>query len=121
MVDRVARLDGERQRHERRLGRVERVDEVLHARQRTDAGAQFVRMHRLRQELVGARLDASDAIREVGLAGDQHHRRQPRRRIGLQPPADLEAVDPRHGDVEQDDVRVMLVHRLERRRAVARR
>ena len=58
-----------------------------------DARAQLLRMDGLGQEFVGARLDAADAILQVGLAGDEHDRRQPRRRIGLEPAAHLEAVD----------------------------
>ena len=59
----VARFDGQRQRHEGRLGRIEHVQHLLHARQRADPCPQLHRMHGLRQKLVGARLDALDAIR----------------------------------------------------------
>ncbi len=115
---RVARLDGQRQRHERGLGGVERVDQVLHPRERCHARAQLVRVDRLRQELVGARLDPLDAIGHVRQPGHQDHRRQPRGGIGLEPAADLEAVQVRHPDVEEDDVRMVLLHRVERLRAV---
>jgi hypothetical protein len=78
---RVARLDGERQGHERGLGRVQIVDQVLDARQRTHPRAQFVWVDRLGQELVRTRLDAADAIRQVRLAGHEDDRGQPSRRV----------------------------------------
>src|SRR6185295_6808124 len=41
----VARFNGQRQRHERGLRRIECVEQVLHPRQRPDAGAQLQWMH----------------------------------------------------------------------------
>ena len=89
---------------------------MLHPRERSDPRAQLVRMDRLGEELVGARFDAADAIRQIGLAGHQDDRRQPRRRVGLEPTTDFQPVHPRHRDVEQDDVGLVLAARRRARR-----
>ena len=67
-------------------------------------------MDRLREVIVCAGLDAVDAIRQLGLTRDENDWRQSCRRIGLQLPADFQAVDQRHGHVEEDDVRSVSVN-----------
>ncbi len=71
-------------------------------------------MNRLREEFVGPGLDASDPIGKVGLSRDQYDRRQPSRGIGLEPATDFQAIEPWHGDVEKNDVRMVLVNGIER-------
>jgi hypothetical protein len=61
----ITRLDGHRQRHEGGLGGIQRVGELLHARERRNARAKLVRMNRLREEVVSAGFDPLDPIREV--------------------------------------------------------
>ena len=48
-----------------------------------------------------------------GLPRDHDYGREPRRRIGLEPPADLQAIQARHLDVEQDHVRPVTLDRVE--------
>ena len=43
----IARLDRQRQRHECRFGRIQRIGELFHAQERGDAGAKLLRVHRL--------------------------------------------------------------------------
>ncbi len=64
---RIASFDRQRQCHERRLRGVERVDQVLHARQRSDARAELMGMDRLREVLVRAGLDAVEAVEPTRL------------------------------------------------------
>ena len=59
---RIACLDRQRERHERRLRGVERVNQILHARQRSHASPQFVRMNRFLEDLVGAGVEAAEAV-----------------------------------------------------------
>ena len=65
---------------------------------------------------------SSPATRSRGLVerGDHDHRDVGGARIGLQPPADLEAVHARHHHVEQDDVALAARADLERLRPVDR-
>ena len=60
---------------------------------------------RLGQVLVGAGLEAGDDVLGIGLGGDQDDRHERQRRVGLEPTADLDAVQLGHHDVEQDQVR----------------
>ena len=115
---RVPRLDGERERHECRLRGIERVEQLLHPRERGDPRPQLERMHRLREEVVGARFNPFDAVLQIAETGDEDDGRQPRRRIRFDTAAHLEAVDLRHCHVEQDDVGVMFLHGRERGLAV---
>jgi hypothetical protein len=63
-----------------------------------------VRVERLGDEIVGAGFESLDAILGLLKRGDEHDRNQPRPRVGLQRPADVEAVGRRHHHVEQDQV-----------------
>src|SRR5687767_3179365 len=102
----------------RGLGRVQRVDQLLDARQRTNTGPQLVRMNGLGEILVRAGFDAVDAIGQIGLTGDQHHRRQARSRVGFQLAADLEAVHERHRHIEENYIWFLSVNGGQRRGAV---
>ncbi len=84
----------------------------------SDAGEQFRVIRRLAEEVVGAGRKALDAIRNGVNGADENHGREARRSIALDLPADLEAVQPRHGDIEQHDVRWLLPHGLESLSAV---
>ena len=55
-------------------------------------------MNRLLEDLVGARLEAAEAVAQVGVACDENDRREPSRRITLETAAHLETVQGRHED-----------------------
>ncbi len=70
------------------------------AQDRLDARGELARRERLRDVVVGAELEAGDAVGLL-VARGQHQDRHLRVRAHL--PADLEAVDPRQADVEHDE------------------
>ena len=89
------------------------------------AGAQFVGQHlqahqaldprhklrvvdRFVEEVVRARLEALDAIRDLVERGNHDDGNVMGARIGLQPPADFETVHLRHHHVQQDDIDMTL-------------
>ena len=76
----VARLDGQRQAEDHRLGGVEIVGVALDPHQRAHARAQLVRVERLGDEVVGAGLEALDPVLGLMQRGDEHDRDQPGRR-----------------------------------------
>ena len=72
--------------------------------QRFHARHQLLAVHRLGQEVVGAGADAAHPALVILERGDEHDRDHRRRRVGLEPLADLETVGARHHDVEQHQV-----------------
>jgi hypothetical protein len=78
-------------------------------------GAQHHRVERLQHVVDRARLVAAQDLRHVGADGRQEDDRRPRAALA---PADvlgrLEAVHPRHLDVEQDDGEVLAEQRAQR-------
>ncbi len=86
--------------------RAQFVEREPQAGERAHAGEKSDLVDRLGQEVVGARLEASQPV--GGLIESRHHDDgdMPRRRIGFQPAADLESVHPRHHHVEQNDVAI---------------
>ena len=82
-----------------------------------DAGDQLGHLERLAHVVVGARLEAHDDVDRVR-AGREHDDR--RRGLAADRAADLEAVEPRQHDVEQDEVRVVGAPALEPLVAVGR-
>ena len=74
-----------------------------------------MRVERLGDEIVGAGFESLDAILGLLERGDQHDRNQPRTGVGLQRPADVEAVGRRHHHVEQHQVRRVAPDPLEGR------
>ena len=82
-----------------------RVVPLRAAEQRPHARDQLVRAERLGEVVVGAHLEADDALGFLG-AGGQHDDRDRRGvLVGAQQPADLEAVDVRQHQVEHDEIR----------------
>lgn len=110
----VAGFDGHGQRDKCGFGGIERVDQLLDPRKRPDAGAQLVGMYWLRQVLVCSGFDTADTIGEFCLTRDEHNWRESRFGVSLQLAADLEAVDKRHRDIEEDDVRSVPVNSSQR-------
>jgi hypothetical protein len=62
-------------------------------------------VERLVEEVVGARLEAAHLALGVGQGGEQDDRHEAGGPAPLEATADLEAVEARHHDVEQDGVR----------------
>ena len=109
----VERQVGEAQRCCRpRLGRLGA------AQQRPQPRLELLQRERLDEVVVGAGVQAGDAIVD-GVARGQH---QHRRAIAgvAQAPADLEAVDPGHRDVEHDRVVARVGQAIQRLAAVGR-
>ena len=95
----IARLDGQPQAQDHRIGTVEVVGESFQTNERTHAGLELVPVEGLGQEVVGAGVDALDPIGALGKAGDEHDRDQPRLPVVLEAAAQLEAVHPGHHHV----------------------
>ena len=72
------------------------------AEQTGDPRQQNGEVERLRQEVVGSRLEALQHVVGARAGGQQHHRHELPR--GPQPAHHLETVETRQHDVEQDDV-----------------
>ena len=71
------------------------------AQQRPDPGQQLLALEGLDQVVVGAAVEAVDAVLGLG-AGGQHQDRHVA--VGAQPAADLDAVEARQAEVEDDQV-----------------
>ena len=99
----IARL--ERWRATRRRGHLETPQHGLHA------GHQLKVVERLGHVIVGPELKALDLVHRV-VAGGQHQHRDVRERPDLA--EDLEAVDAGEPDVEQHDVRVLVLDGVQR-------
>ena len=86
------------------------------AQQRSQPRAELLQRERLDEVVVGAGVEAFDAVGD-GVARGQH---QHRRAVagGAQAPADLEPVGLGHQDVEDDRVRRRVGERVERLRPV---
>ena len=87
--------------------------------QRAEPGEQLVERERLGEVVVGAGIQARDAVGDL-VAGRQHEDRGAAL-ARPQPPAHGEAVEDRHHDVEDDHVRLAQRDRLEGLRAVVHR
>ena len=79
------------------------------AEHRANAGRQLVGMERLGDVVVGAEVEALGLVGGRALGGQQDHRHRPPL---AQLAHDLDAVEVRHHDVEQDDVRPDLLRLL---------
>ena len=84
--------------------RLDRVVQALDAQHRAHARGERRMVDRLGQVLVAAGLEPGDHVLRVGHRGDHDDRRERERGVGAQPPADLDAVELGHHDVEQDQV-----------------
>jgi hypothetical protein len=88
---------------------------VAAAQHAADARQQLARLEGLRQVVVGAHLEAEDAVERL-VAGGEHDDRQGRRRAQLA--AQGQAVVAGQVQVEHDQVGARFVERLPHRRAV---
>jgi hypothetical protein len=82
--------------------------------QRMDARPQLVQVHRLGEEVVAPRGEPVQALDLAVAPGDDDHREEGlAARLRLDPPRDLEAVHPGHGDVGDDQVGARALERGE--------
>lgn len=82
-----------------------------------DAGPEQHGVERLRQIVVGAPRDAARDARHVVDRRDDDDRQLAERRVGLHALEHVEAVEPRHGQIEQHDVAGLAREQLEGRGA----
>ena len=87
--------------------------------ERAHAGDELLARERLDEVVVGARVQPGDAVRNAVAGGEEQDRQ--REPLRAQPPTDGEAVHPRHGDVEDDEVRDGPLNGSERAASVRRR
>ena len=87
------------------------------AEHRTNPGDQLPRAERLGHVVVGTELEADERVRLVAARGEHHDRD---RRGRAQAARDVEAVEARQAEVEDDQVGVVPGRGLERGRTVAR-
>ena len=85
--------------------------------QRRDAGDQLPHAERLGEVVVGADAEPGQHVGLLDARGQHDHRH---RTVGLDPPADLEAVVPGEHHVEDDEVGLVLAVRRDRARPVVR-
>src|SRR6185503_9412811 len=84
------------------------TERPLHAREELD------RVERLDDVVVGARGEPEDLVGRERLRGEHDDRRVRGLRVAAKPVRDLEAVDPRHHHVQQDQVGTQAPGLLER-------
>ena len=82
----------------------------------TDAREQLLERERLDKVVVRPGVEAGDAIRDR-VACRQHEDRRPIP-VAAEPPADRDAVELGHQDVEHDELRALTLHRPQRRGTV---
>jgi len=117
---RILALEQVDHREDHRLGRVELVAQRPDAEERAQPGQQLDTLERLVEEVVGAGVEPPHLALDVGERGEQEDGHEAGRAPRLDPPADLEAVDLRHHQVEQHGVRRPAGDRVERLGAVSR-
>ena len=115
----VPRLDGQGQADDHRFRAVQIVEISLDAQQRSNARPELQRVERLGHEVVSAGVDATQPAGRVVERRDQDHRYQPRGRILFDGPAGLEAVEMRHHDIHQDEIRRLATDGVERFGAIS--
>ncbi len=79
-----------------------------------DAGAEQDRIERLRHVVLGAGLDARRDAVDLVKRRDHNDRNVAMPLLALEPLKDLVAADPRHQQIEQDEIERLLVDELER-------
>jgi hypothetical protein len=76
---------------------------TLAAHQRSDAGLQFIEVEGLGQVVVGAGVEAEDLVAQRAARRDDDDRCG--QAFGARQAQHVQAIEPRHGEVEQHDVR----------------
>ena len=102
---------------EREVAEAQALRRRLHAAQeRAQPGEQLAQREGLDQVVVGARVEAGHAVVDRVARGEHQDRRTV---AGLaHAPADLEAVDVRHGDVKHDGIELLGRETVERLAAI---
>ena len=94
------------------------VERAFERQLRSQPGHHHRQVQRLGDVVVGAVLQRAHHVAPLPAAG-RHDDRQLVASTGLaQAPEDLEPVDPRHGDVQQDEVETVLLRELKGSRAI---
>jgi hypothetical protein len=95
--------------------------QLQHALAGAQAGPQLILLERLRDEIVGARLDSLDQRLDAAARGEQQHVRVAAERGGAYAARQLDAVHLRHHPVGDDHPERLGLHHLPRLRAIHRR
>ncbi len=109
----IARLDGEREGGDDRLGPLELAEQHLDAQERGEPRPQLDELHRLGEEVVRARREAGHPRLEIADRGEDHHRHQLVARVGLEPRAQLDPAHRAEVHVGQHQVRAHHVEHVE--------
>jgi hypothetical protein len=109
----IARLDGEREGGDDRLGPLELAEQHLDAQKRGETRPQLDKLHRLGEEVVRAGGEAGHPRLEIAHRGEDHHRHQLVARVGLEPRAQLDPAHRAQVHVGQHQVRAHHVERVE--------
>ena len=118
-VGNVARLDRQREAENDRFGGVEVVRVPFEPKQERTR-LQLRALTGLVREVVRAGVDAADAILAVLQRRDEDDRDQPRRFVGFHEPADLEAGQPGHHHVQEEQIGRLARHQRQDIVAAAR-
>src|SRR5437899_2025513 len=109
----IAGLDRARESEQDSLGRVKAPVQGALVQEDLRANEELLRVERLAQEVVGARGDPAKAGLAVARRRENHDRNQPAYRMRLETLAHGDAVQPRHVDIEQHEVRLLGGYRVE--------
>jgi hypothetical protein len=110
---RIAGLDGQRETENDVFGGAQLVSVPLQPEQRADPCPQFRRVERLRDEIVGPRLDSAEAILALVEPRHEDHRNEAGVVARLEDAAHLDPVAARHHHVEQRQIGVLARDQLE--------
>jgi hypothetical protein len=101
-------------------GRVALALALGRADQRLGPGGELAQVERLGHVRVGAGLEALDLLLDRRQRGQHQDRRARPHHVALQPPRDLDAVDPRHHPVEHEQIGIVGAHQPQRLLPVVR-
>ena len=102
---RIARLDRCPETENDGFGRFEFVGLPLQAHERSNARVELGVVEGFGEEIVGAGLDAVQALFAIGMRRDDDNRHEARVRLLLQLPADVEGASARRHEIEDDEIR----------------
>jgi hypothetical protein len=115
----VARLDRAREREEDALGRVEPLVQRAVSQKHLRADEQLLGVEGLAQVVVRPGRDATELRVSIVRRGEDDDRDKASQWVRLELLAHRDAIEPRHVDVEQDQVRLVRRDRVERLDPVA--
>ena len=97
------------------------IAQALAVEGRTDPRPEEHRIERLGQIILRPLLDAGHHAFDLVERGNHDDRHVPQFFVSLDPPQHFTAVDPRHHDVEQNEIKILHLQTLQRRRPVKHR